>query len=69
MISANPYYAAYHWKSDQVFSIFMKDIQYQAGKKFKAGTNLNSVIFQEYHDFLDVFLKKKLRHSLSISKL
>ena len=36
----------------------MRNIQYQVEKKARAETNLKNIIFQEYHNFLDVFSKK-----------
>ena len=58
MIGADAYCAACHLKRAQVFAVSMRDIQYQAEKEARAGTNSKSVVPQEYHDFLDVFSKK-----------
>ena len=58
MIDPDVYHTACCLKGTQVFAVLMRDIQYQAGKKARAETNLKSVIPQEYHNFLDVFSKK-----------
>lgn len=58
MIDAVGYCAAYCLKAGQVFVVFIRDIQYQREKKVKAEAYLKSVVPQENHDFLDVFLKK-----------
>ena len=60
MIGANAYCATCYLKKAQVFTISMRDIQYQAKKEARAETNPKSVIPQEYHIFLDVFSKKDL---------
>lgn len=58
MIGGDAYCAIYCLKKGQVFAISMRDIQYQDDKKARAKTYSKSVICQEYHDFLDIFLKK-----------
>ena len=58
MIGADAYRAACHLKGAQVFTVSMRDIQYQAEKEARAETDPKSVVSQEYHDFLDVFSKK-----------
>lgn len=57
MIDANTYRATCHLKEAQMFSIFMRDIQYQVERKARAQTNTESVIPQECHDFPNVFPK------------
>ena len=39
-------------------AILMKNIKYQLNKTAKTFTNLKTMIFKEYHKFLDVFSKK-----------
>ena len=60
IIGADAYYAACHLKGAQVFTVSMKDIQYQAEKEARTECNPKSVVPQEYHAFLDVFPKKNL---------
>ena len=60
IIGADTYCATCHLKRAQVFAISMRDIQYQVEKKAGAEIDPISVLPQEYHDFLDVFLKKNL---------
>ena len=43
-----------------MFTLLMKNIQYQAKKEARAETNLTNVISQEYHNFLNVFSNKDL---------
>ncbi len=58
MIGADAYCATCCLKGVQVFTVSMRDIQYQAEKEARAETDPKSVVPQEYHDFLDVFSKK-----------
>ena len=58
IIGANAYCIAYYLKRAQVFAISMRNIQYYAKKKVRAEINLKIDVFQEYHDFFDVFSKK-----------
>ena len=58
MIGGDTYCTACFLKEAQVFAVSMRDIQYQAEKEDRAETNLKSVVLQEYHNFLDFFLKK-----------
>lgn len=58
IISKNAYFIPCYLKIAQVFTILMRDKQYQTEKKVRVKTNLKSLIPQEYHNFLDVFLKK-----------
>ena len=58
MIGTDASRAAWCLKETQVFSVSMRDIQYQAEKEARAETNPTSVVTQEYHNFLDVFSKK-----------
>ena len=59
MIGANAYCAAYCLKRAQVFAISIKNIQYQAKKKTRIETDLKSVVLKKYHNFFNIFLKKK----------
>ncbi len=43
-----------------MFTVSIRDIQYQAEKKARAETDPKSVAPQKYHDFLDVLSKKDL---------
>ena len=38
----------------------MKNMQYQAKKNVRAETNLKNIEPKKYHDFFDIFSKKKL---------
>ena len=58
MISMNVYCIVCHLKKAQIFTVLMRDIQYQAEKKARAEINPKSVVFQEYYNFLDIFSKK-----------
>ena len=58
MIGADVYYIACCLKKAQVFAVSMRDIQYQAEKEARAKTDSKSIVPQEYHNFLYVFLKK-----------
>lgn len=58
IICADAYCAACRWKRAQVFTIFMRNIPYQAEKKARTGTNWKSVVSRKIHDFFDVFSKK-----------
>ena len=52
-------FAVCHLKEAQIFVISMKNIQYQAKNKVRAEINSKSIIPKKYHDFLNIFLKKK----------
>ena len=41
----------------EIFAISMRDIEYQLNKRTKPLTDPKTVVPEEYHDFLDVFLK------------
>ena len=41
----------------EIFAISMRDIKYQLNKTTKPPTNPKTVVPEEYHDFLDMFLK------------
>ena len=43
---------------NELNAISMKDIEYQLNKMAKALTDPKTVVLEEYHEFLDVFLKK-----------
>ena len=60
MIGADVYHAACCLKGAKVFALSMRDIQYQAQKEARTETNPTDIITQNYHNFLDVFLKKNL---------
>ena len=60
MISADAYCLACQLKSAQVFAISIRDLEFQAEKKARPKKNPKTVILEEYHDLLDVFLKKNL---------
>lgn len=60
-IDMNTNYVAVCIKKGQVFTLFMKNIQYQANKKIRAETNLKIVIPQKYFNFLDIFSNKDLK--------
>lgn len=60
IIGIDAYCAACYLKKAQVFTIFIRNIQYQAKKKAKAKTNPKTVVSQKYHDFFDIFTKKNL---------
>ena len=68
MIDADAYYAACCLKRAQMFAVSVKDIQYQAEEEAEAETDSKSIVPQKYHNFLDVFLKKKFRYSPSTLK-
>ena len=55
MIDADADCIACHLKKAQMFTVSMKDIQYQVEKKVKVETDPKNVVTQEYHDFLDIF--------------
>lgn len=38
----------------------MRDLKYQAKKKVRSETNLNSIIQEKYHNHLNIFSKKDL---------
>ena len=48
--------------------ILMKDIKYQVNKTAKTLTDPKTVVFEEYHKFLDIFLKEALDILLLHSK-
>lgn len=56
-INTDTYCAACCLKKTQVFTISIRDIEYQVDKKARALTNQKSVMPQEYYNFLDVFSK------------
>lgn len=68
IISADAYCAASYSRRDQVFVVFMRDIQYKGEKKARDKTNQISVVFQKYYDFLYIFWKKDLNTLLSCRK-
>ena len=49
-------------------AISIKDVKYQLNKTVKAPTNLKTVVLEEYHEFLDVFLKEASDTLLPYSK-
>ena len=53
---------------NELNAILIKDIKYQLNKTAKASTNLKTVVPEEYHKFLDVFLKEASDMLLSHSK-
>lgn len=59
IINANIYCISCKFKKAQVFTIFIKDLEYQAEKKARSKTNLKSVILEKYHNLLNVFSKKE----------
>ena len=69
IIGADAYCVACRLKRAQIFALSMKDIQYQVEKEARAETNPRSIVPQEYHDFLDIFSKKRLRYSFSTLKV
>ncbi len=59
IIGADAYcHIAYKLKKGQIFAVFIRDLEFQAAKKARPQTDLKSVVLKEYHDFLDMFLKK-----------
>ena len=58
MIDADAYRAICNLKRAQVFAISMRDLEFQVAKEAKPETDPKSVVPEEYHNLLDVFLKK-----------
>ena len=58
IIDADAYCEAYYLKKAQVFIVLRRDIQYQAEKKARAKTDPKNFLSHEYHNFLNIFLKK-----------
>ena len=54
MININVYFTAYYLKKDQIYIVYLRNLQYQA-KKVKVKVNPKSIILQKYHNFLDLF--------------
>ena len=69
MIGADAYCIACCLKRAQVFTVSIRNIQYQAGKKAKAETDPKNIVPQEYHNFLDVFHRKTQTLSLHIESM
>ena len=58
MIGTDAYCATCRLKRAQVFTISMRDLEYQAEKETKPETDPRTVVPAEYHDLLDIFSKK-----------
>lgn len=58
MINVDVYRVAYKLKKAQVFAVSMRDLEYQAKKKAKPEIDLKNIIQKDYHDLLDLFIKK-----------
>ena len=54
------YWTAYKLKRAQVFTISMKNLDYQVEKKTKPETISKTVVPEKYQDFLDVLSMKNL---------
>lgn len=55
IIGINAYCTTCKLKKAQVFTLFIRDLKFQIGKKVKSETNLKNIIPEEYHDFLNMF--------------
>ena len=60
MISVNAYGVVCCLKITQVFTVSLRDLQYQAKKETKAKTYLKSVVPKKYYNFVNVFSNKNL---------
>lgn len=69
IIGANACCVTCKLKKDRVFTIFMRDLEYQVEKEAKLKTNLRTVISLEYYNLLDIFLKKDLNISPLIKNM
>ena len=55
-------------KDVQIFAVFIRDIDIELNKKKKSIIDSKTIVFIEYHDFLNVFSKKKADELLSHRK-
>ena len=58
IIGTNTYCLACQLKRAQVFTISIKNLEFQAEKKARPETNPKTFLPEEYYDFLNMFLKK-----------
>ena len=68
MIGADTYCAACKLERAQVFTVSIKDLEYQAKKGAMPETNLRNIVLEEYHNLLDVFSEKNSDTLLSHRK-
>ena len=70
MIGPDAYHLPQQLKRAQVFAILIRDLEFQAAEKqAKPETNSKTVVIEEYHDFFDMFSKKRLRYTLFSLKI
>lgn len=69
MISANAYHKTCKLKKAQVFTIFIKDLKYQAEKKATLETNSKKIVLEKYYDFWIYLLKNTQIHSSYIKNI
>ena len=55
-------------KVAQVIAISMRNLEYQVEKEARPEINPRSILMEEYHNLLDVFLKKNSDMSFSYQK-
>ena len=58
MIGADAYCTTCKLKEAQVFALSLRDLEFQVAKEVRSKTDLKSIISEEYHDLLNIFLKK-----------
>lgn len=64
-IGINAYCTTCMLKKTLIFAISIENLEFQAINKARPKTKLKNIVPKEYHDFLDVFLKKNLDTLLS----
>ena len=73
MVSAASFQYLTKQKSVEIFGISMRDLEYQLNKAENPATYSATVVFDCYHNFLDIFLKEASntvsQHSSTIIKL
>lgn len=68
ILGVNTYCVVYKLKKAPVFTVSMRDLEYQIEKEARLETNLTTIILGKWHNLLNIFSKKDLNTLLPYQK-